>query len=364
MHNEPSTPDRAGIDGPILRVEGLSVSFPASKGARDSSVRKHAVVDVSLDVHAGRTTAVVGESGSGKSVTALSILRLVRTPPARIEAGRVHYRRHDGGVVDLLSIPEKDVRAIRGGEIAMIFQEPMTSLNPVMRIGDQIIEAVRLHQRVSVKEARGLACRVLAEVGIRDAASRMNAYPHEFSGGMLQRVMIAIALSCEPSVLIADEPTTALDVTTQAQILSSLDSLKAQRGLGILLISHDLGLVANHADSIVVMYAGRVVEAGPVGVILNRPAHPYTRGLLAAAPRIGDQRDRLRTLDTFLGDPSMFRVESGRRVFEAWWPIGGEIEWRRDEHGGRGALLDLGSGHAVRVQDPGRLSTSCPPTSS
>ncbi len=349
-------------DTPILRVEGLSVSFPAADTARKRAPtpRRRAVEDVSIRIDAGRTTAVVGESGSGKSVSALSILRLLRSPPARIESGRILYRRRDGETVDLLAIPERDVRTIRGDEIAMIFQEPMTSLNPVMRVGEQITEAIRLHRDVTGRRARALACRVLSEVGIRNAAERMDAYPHEFSGGMLQRVMIAIALSCEPRVLIADEPTTALDVTTQAQILSLLDTLKEEHGLGILLISHDLGLVANHADRVVVMYAGRVVETGPVGAIIHRPIHPYTRGLLASAPRLGDHRRRLRTLDSFLRDPAVFSIVHNGQAFEAWWPAGSGA----GQPGDRGRMLDLGSDREVRIRSTAALSTSYSPDSS
>jgi ABC-type dipeptide/oligopeptide/nickel transport system ATPase component len=300
---------------PILAIDNLTVSFPAPANAR-----AYAVQHVSLNLFPAHTTAVVGESGSGKSVTALSVLRLLESPPARYESGRIDFARPSGDRIDLLEAPTPTLRAVRGAEIAMIFQEPMTSLNPVLTIGDQIVEAVRLHRKASPAEARAVAVRTLAEVGITQPEARLSAYPHQFSGGMRQRVMIAMALVCEPSVLIADEPTTALDVTIQAQILDLVGTLKRSHRLAVMLITHDLGLVANHADHIVVMYAGRVVERGPAEAVLRGPIHPYTRGLLAAAPVLGDARPRLQTLGSLTANPACFDIPVAGTLRRAWWP--------------------------------------------
>lgn len=320
----------------LLEIRGLSVSFPDKSGRRTRAVDR-----VSLEIRPGRTTAVVGESGSGKSVTALSILRLLDTPPARYDSGSIHFIRRDGTTADLLALPDDQIRDIRGDQIAMIFQEPMTSLNPVINIGEQIIEAVRLHRNVSKKQARDIAIQALDEVGIPDPASRLKAYPHEFSGGMRQRVMIAIALTCEPRLLIADEPTTALDVTIQAQILELIRRLKQEHRLGVMLITHDLGLVATHADSIVVMYAGRVVESGAARAILDSPHHPYTRGLLASVPDLGDDRPRLRTLEAFTKDDEQFNFTHRDTPYRSWWP-GDRSHTSHD-------LLALDSNHLIRV---------------
>jgi ABC-type dipeptide/oligopeptide/nickel transport system ATPase component len=329
-------------DTPLLRARDLTVSFPDGRGGRLRATDRAA-----LDIHAGMTTALVGESGSGKSVTALSMLRLLPTPPARYDAGRIEFTTRAGDRLDLLAIDEPAIRSIRGNEISMIFQEPMTSLNPVLTIGDQVVEAIRLHRKARRSKAVEIATAALAEVGIPDPARRLRAYPHEFSGGMRQRVMIAIALACEPRLLIADEPTTALDVTIQAQILELIRALKASHSLGVLLITHDLALVANHADHIVVMYAGRVVESGPASAVLARPRHPYTRGLLDATPAIADDRPRLRTLDDSIADESRFRFEIDGSPRRAWWPdpahpaFAGEAR----EH----ALAMIAPGHAVRI---------------
>jgi peptide/nickel transport system ATP-binding protein len=269
----------------LLEVRDLRVQFATPQGPVT-------VVDrVSFDLEAGRTLAVVGESGCGKSVTALSLLRILPEPPMRIAGGIV---RLDGR--DLLSLSEEEMRRVRGNEIAMIFQEPMTSLNPVLTIGDQIVEALRVHRPLSRREARAQAAALLARVRIPDAAERLGEFPHRLSGGMRQRVMIAMALACRPKVLIADEPTTALDVTIQAQILMLLRQLQAELGMAILLISHNLGMVASVAARVAVMYAGRIVEEAPVGELFDRPLHPYTQGLLGATPRLnagGVAPDRL-----------------------------------------------------------------------
>jgi oligopeptide/dipeptide ABC transporter ATP-binding protein len=266
----------------LLEVEDLVTEFRTAEG------RVRAVDGVSFRVGAGETVALVGESGCGKSVTALSILRLVQAPAGRLASGRVLL---DG--VDLAALSEPEMRKVRGARIAMIFQEPMTSLNPVLTVGFQIAEAVQLHRSCSRDEAWREAVRMLDLVEIPDAASRAGAYPHQLSGGMRQRVMIAMALSCGPELLIADEPTTALDVTIQAQILELLDGLRARLGMALLLITHDLGVVAERADRVLVMYAGRVVEEGPVDAVFADPRHPYTRGLLKSVPRLGRPRSKL-----------------------------------------------------------------------
>ncbi|MBZ0170860.1 MAG: ABC transporter ATP-binding protein [Phycisphaerales bacterium] len=340
MPESPAPPARAE---PILEIKDLTVSFPAET----PGTRRPAVQRVGLELHAARTTAVVGESGSGKSVTALSILRLLQSPPARYESGQILFKRGNGERIDLLATPGSTLRSVRGGEIAMIFQEPMTSLNPVISIGDQIIEAIRLHRDVSRREAVALAINALREVDIREPEARLGAYPHEFSGGMRQRVMIAIALSCEPRLLIADEPTTALDVTIQAQILELIGTLRMSKGLGVMLITHDLGLVDNHADHVVVMYSGRVVESGPVDSLIRAPRHPYTRGLLESAPRLGDKRDRLRTLDSFTSHPERLSIKSDAGTHRAWWPGRGPLGANdTDEHG---VMLRIGPKHHVRI---------------
>jgi oligopeptide/dipeptide ABC transporter ATP-binding protein len=246
-----------------------------------------AVDGVSFDVPRGSSVGIVGESGSGKSVTSLSIMRLVPSPPGRIESGQVLYQGND-----VLQLPEREMRSLRGRKISMIFQEPMTSLNPVYTVGSQIREVVRLHQKVSRAESKARTIEMLRLVGIASPETRASAYPHQLSGGMRQRVMIAMALACEPELLIADEPTTALDVTIQAQILDLLRRLQEKMHMSIILITHDLGVVAEFAQHMVVMYAGRVVEQGPVSELFARPRHPYTEGLLKSIPVPGQGRSR------------------------------------------------------------------------
>ena len=257
---------------PLLSVSHLTTVFDTP----DGSVR--AVDDVSFEIRAGETLGLVGESGSGKSVTALSIMRLVQ-PPGRIAGGSLSFKGRD-----LLTLDERTMRTVRGADITLIFQEPMTALNPVFRVGDQIAETLRVHGRASRREARTAAVDLLRAVRIPDAASRVNDYPHQLSGGMRQRVLIAMSLACQPSLVIADEPTTALDVTIQAEILDLLREMKSALHLSLLLITHDLGVIAETADRVAVMYAGRIVETGPVRAIFREPAHPYTRGLLASMP--------------------------------------------------------------------------------
>ena len=259
----------------LLQVESLQTHF----GMIDGVVR--AVEGLSFTINAGETVAIVGESGCGKSVTSMSILRLVAEPPGKI-AGAIRFEGRD-----LLSLDDRAMRDIRGNDISMIFQEPMTSLNPVLTIGRQIGESLRLHEGLSAREAERRAVEILTLVGIPAPARRVKEYPHQLSGGMRQRVMIAIALACNPKLLIADEPTTALDVTIQAQILDLMRDLQHRLGSAIMLITHDLGVVAEMAERVVVMYAGRKVEEGGVRDIFARPLHPYTRGLLGAVPKLG-----------------------------------------------------------------------------
>jgi peptide/nickel transport system ATP-binding protein len=277
---------------PLLQVEGLTTVFdPAGAGGRQSNAVPVAAVDqVGFEINAGETLGLVGESGSGKSVTALSIMRLVQ-PPGRIASGRILFKGRD-----LLALDEPTMREVRGAEISLIFQEPMTALNPVFRVGDQIAEALLVHGRATRQQARDKAIELMQAVRIPDPASRVRDYPHQLSGGMRQRVMIAIALACRPSLVIADEPTTALDVTIQAQILDLLRDMKAAFHLSLLLITHDLGVIAETADRVAVMYAGRIVETGPVRQIFRQPAHPYTRGLLASMPG-GAPGQRLRAIE-------------------------------------------------------------------
>ena len=282
-------------DDPLLRIEDLRTHFRTD----DALVR--AVDGVSYDVRAGETLAVVGESGSGKSVTALSILRLIPTPPGRIVGGRILFKGRD-----LLTVEEAEMRRIRGKDISMIFQEPMTSLNPVFTCGEQIIETLMLHERINRRAAHQRAIEMLQLVGIPAAEQRVDEYPHQMSGGMRQRVMIAMALACKPAILIADEPTTALDVTIQAQILELLKRLQREFGMAVILITHDLGVVAESADRVAVMYAGQVVEYCDVRSAFRQPLHPYTAGLQASLPKLGVVQDRLRVIPGNVPNPTNF----------------------------------------------------------
>ena len=261
---------------PLLEIEDLSIFFHTEENIVKS------VRNLDLTIHKGETLALVGESGCGKSVTALSAMRLIPTPPGKFESGRILFEGQD-----LLQASEVEMQSIRGNEISMIFQEPMTSLNPIFTVGDQIIEAIRLHQNKTASQARELALNVLHQVTIPSPEIRIDQYPHELSGGMKQRVMIAMAIVCQPALLIADEPTTALDVTIQAQILDLLDQLRKETQMSILLITHNLGIVAQYADRVAVMYSGKVVELAPVEELFSSPAHPYTRGLLNSLPKDG-----------------------------------------------------------------------------
>lgn len=279
----------------LLSIRDLSVSFFTDEGL------VKAVNSVSYDVKEGKTLAVVGESGCGKSVTALSILQLIPDPPGKIDNGEILFRGED-----LVGANARKMQRIRGNDIAMIFQEPMTSLNPVYTVGDQIVEAIELHQRKHATAAWEHAVKMLRMVGIADPEQRVNEYPHQLSGGMRQRIIIAMALSCSPSLLIADEPTTALDVTIQAQILELLRKLQKQNNMSVILITHDLAVVAENADDVVVMYASKIVETAVVEAIFDEPLHPYTRGLLRSLPRIGDKKDRLEVIGGNVPDPLNF----------------------------------------------------------
>jgi oligopeptide/dipeptide ABC transporter ATP-binding protein len=287
--------------GDLLRVENLQTSFFTPEG------ELRAIDGVSFEIREGKTLGLVGESGCGKSVTSLSIMRLIPSPPGKIVGGEIHYRD-----LNLLTLNNEEMRKIRGKEISMIFQEPMTSLNPVFTVGNQIGEAIRLHKGLGKKEARQKTIEMLRLVKIADPESRVDSYPHQLSGGMRQRVMIAMALSCDPSLLIADEPTTALDVTIQAQILELMKELQQQIGMALLLITHDLGVVAEQADDVAIMYAGKIVECASARTIFTRPLHPYTVGLLNSLPGAGGAKKT--RLDAIPGVvPSPLNLPSGCR---------------------------------------------------
>ncbi len=288
---------------PILEIKNLVTTFHTGEG------ELRAVDGVTFDVREGETVGLVGESGCGKSVTSLSVLRLIPSPPGKITAGEIVFQGQN-----LVRLSEKEMRKLRGNAISMIFQEPMTSLNPVYDVGSQIVEAIRLHQKKSRGDARKRAVELLGLVGIPSPETNAGAYPHELSGGMRQRVMIAMALACEPKLLIADEPTTALDVTIQAQILELLKKLQARLKMSVLLITHDLGVIAEYTDRVVVMYAGRVVERAPVKDLFAHPMHPYTKGLLGSIPRIGETLGEKRRLPTIEGIvPSLLDLPKGCR---------------------------------------------------
>ncbi|MBL0934599.1 MAG: ABC transporter ATP-binding protein [Rhizobiaceae bacterium] len=285
---------------PVLSVRDLKTHFFTGAGIIK------AVNGVTLTVREGETLAVVGESGSGKSVTGLTVMRLLGRTTARVMGGSIHFSGRDGRNLDLLALSEGEMRQVRGHDIAMIFQDPMSSLNPVFTIGDQISEPIRIHKGLGKKEARTQALDLLRQVGISDPESRIDAYPHQLSGGMRQRVMIAVALACDPRLLIADEPTTALDVTIQAQIITLLKRLQVERRMAMIFVTHDLKLVGEIADRVAVMYASQVVEEGPVAEVLARPKHPYTRALLDCIPSRRDaagNRRQLRPIPGMLPNP-------------------------------------------------------------
>ncbi|HKG56897.1 MAG TPA: ABC transporter ATP-binding protein [Candidatus Limnocylindrales bacterium] len=320
---------RAGVGDVLLDVRDLRTYFHVM----DGTVK--AVDGVSFSIRSGGRLALVGESGCGKSVTALSIMRLIETPPGEFAGGEILF---DG--VDLLKINDRAIRKVRGGDIAMIFQEPMTSLNPVMTVGDQIMESVLLHQRVNRKGARDVALSALQDVGVADPVRRLKQYPHELSGGMRQRIMIAMALSCNPKLIIADEPTTALDVTIQRQILELIKSIQEKTGTALMLITHDLGVVAETVDEVAVMYAGRVIETGTVDEVLLNPLHPYSRGLLESIPSQGKKGQRLSAIKGVVPNP--FRMPPGCK-FEPRCPYAWKAGQEEEPE-----LLQLGEGRSVR----------------
>ncbi len=281
----------------LLEVRDLRMVFPGEAGDA------RAVDGVSFTLDRGRVLGLVGESGCGKSMTALCLMRLV-PPPGHIVGGSVRFEGRE-----LLPLPEHEMRALRGAHMAMIFQEPMTALNPVLTAGSQVVEALRLHEGMSRRRARARAVELLGEVGIPDPAQRASNYPHQLSGGMRQRVMIAMAIACEPSLLLADEPTTALDVTIQAEILALLRALRERHGMAVILITHDLGVVAEQADEVAIMYAGRIVEHAPVDDLFTRPLHPYTQLLLRSMPMLGVRHERLQVIPGQV--PSLTDVPSG-----------------------------------------------------
>lgn len=295
---------------PVLDVRDLQVFFPTDDGL----VR--AVDGVTFAVGAGETLAIVGESGSGKSVTGMSIMRLVERAGARIAGGRIDLTGSDAVQIELTGLREREMARLRGREIAMVFQDPMSSLNPVFPIGDQIGESLRIHRGLSRDAARQAAIQLLTQMGIADPAKRVDAYPHQLSGGMRQRVMLAIALACDPVLLIADEPTTALDVTIQAQIVELLRQLQLQRNMAMIFITHDLHLVGDIADRVAVMYASQVVEEGPVAEVLARPTHPYTRALISCIPRHAEGGGRPPRMQPIPGTmPSAIDPPTGCRFF-------------------------------------------------
>ena len=318
---------------PALLVKGLKTQF------RSYDAVAKAVDDVSLDLYQGETLGLVGESGCGKSVTALSIMRLIKDPPGRISAEELRL-----GELDLLALSPKQMRKVRGGRISMIFQEPMTSLNPVFTVGSQIAEMFQTHRETSGSESWVQSVEMLKRVRMPAPEKRAREYPHQLSGGMRQRAMIAMALACNPEILIADEPTTALDVTIQAQILDLIMRLKEEFGAAIMMITHDLGVIARISQRIIVMYAGKIVEAGPTAVFFESPAHPYTRGLLKSIPRLGERsrlgRTRLQEIKGIV--PSIFDLPPGcsfnPRCSEAMPICSREAP----------PLFDVGDGHRVR----------------
>ena len=326
---DPASNLRAGIGDVLLDVRGLRTYFHLMDGV------VKAVDGVDFSVRWGERVALVGESGCGKSVSALSIMRLIDIPPGEIAGGEVWF---DGR--NLLQLVDSEIRQVRGGDIAMVFQEPMTSLNPVFTVGNQITEAIRLHQTKDDKQVQAIAIEALEVVGVPDPERRLQQYPHELSGGMRQRVMIAMALSCKPKLLIADEPTTALDVTIQRQILELIKDIQEKTGTALLLITHDLGVVAETADRVAVMYAGRIVEQGTVEEVLLRPRHPYTKGLLSSIPSEGKKGKRLSAIRGVVPNP--FRMPPGCK-FEPRCPYAWDVCSSAEPE-----LVELAHGRASR----------------
>lgn len=314
------------MDDTLIQVKNLQISF------KYDGVMTPVIRGVSFDIKRGETLGMVGESGSGKSVTSREIMRLIATPPARIDSGEILFEGRD-----ILKMSDDELRSIRGNRISMIFQEPMTSLNPVYTCGDQIMEVIRLHKGVSKKEARQMAIEMLREVGVQSPETRVDCYPHELSGGMRQRVMIAMALSCSPTLLISDEPTTALDPTIQAQILQLIKDMKKKLNMSVLFITHDLGVVAQNCDRVVVMYAGKIVEVAEVCELFDHPAHPYTQGLIMSIPKMSSDVEELYSID---GSIPSFGSLPGGCTFVPRCPYFTE-ECTKSEP----VLKDIGGGH-------------------
>ena len=314
------------MDDTLIQVKNLQISF------KYDGVMTPVIRGVSFDIKRGETLGMVGESGSGKSVTSREIMRLIATPPARIDSGEILFEGRD-----ILKMSDDELRSIRGTRISMIFQEPMTSLNPVYTCGDQIMEVIRLHKGVSKKEARQMAIEMLREVGVQSPETRVDCYPHELSGGMRQRVMIAMALSCSPTLLISDEPTTALDPTIQAQILQLIKDMKKKLNMSVLFITHDLGVVAQNCDRVVVMYAGKIVEVAEVCELFDHPAHPYTQGLIMSIPKMSSDVEELYSID---GSIPSFGSLPGGCTFGPRCPYFTE-ECTKSEP----VLKDIGGGH-------------------
>lgn len=314
------------MDNTLIQVKNLQISF------KYDGVMTPVIRGASFDIKRGETLGMVGESGSGKSVTSREIMRLIATPPARIDSGEILFEGRD-----ILKMSDDELRSIRGNRISMIFQEPMTSLNPVYTCGDQIMEVIRLHKGVSKKEARQMAIEMLREVGVQSPETRVDCYPHELSGGMRQRVMIAMALSCSPTLLISDEPTTALDPTIQAQILQLIKDMKKKLNMSVLFITHDLGVVAQNCDRVVVMYAGKIVEVAEVCELFDHPAHPYTQGLIMSIPKMSSDVEELYSID---GSIPSFGSLPGGCTFGPRCPYFTE-ECTKSEP----VLKDIGGGH-------------------
>lgn len=314
------------MDDTLIQVKNLQISF------KYDGVMTPVIRGVSFDIKRGETLGMVGESGSGKSVTSREIMRLIATPPARIDSGEILFEGRD-----ILKMSDDELRSIRGNRISMIFQEPMTSLNPVYTCGDQIMEVIRLHKGVSKKEARQMAIEMLREVGVQSPETRVDCYPHELSGGMRQRVMIAMALSCSPTLLISDEPTTALDPTIQAQILQLIKDMKKKLNMSVLFITHDLGVVAQNCDRVVVMYAGKIVEVAEVCELFDHPAHPYAQGLIMSIPKMSSDVEELYSID---GSIPSFGSLPGGCTFGPRCPYFTE-ECTKSEP----VLKDIGGGH-------------------
>ena len=322
-------------NSPLLEVKNLVTQF------RTERELMKAVNDVSFTLHAGETIGIVGESGSGKSVTSLSIMQLIPNPPGKVTGGEIIFHGRDGQQIDFVTAGEEVMRKYRGNDVAMIFQEPMTSLNPVIKCGEQVMEAILLHQKISKKAAREKTIGLFREVQLPTPEAMMDRYPHQLSGGQKQRVMIAMAMSCNPKVLIADEPTTALDVTVQKTILDLMQKLQAQHNMGILFITHDLGVIAELADKVIVMYKGRIVEQGPVHNIFSAPQHPYTKSLLACRPPLSFRVKRLPVVSDFMSSDGAGNLVEVKHAFRAELVSAGEREQKLKELYQRKKILEL-----------------------